>query len=446
MANIYLRSTGGSDADNGSTWALAKATLAGADTIEAAGDTIFVASDHTEANLATVSYSFAGTIGNPTKVICSNFAAEPPTGVAVGAVVSTGSGGNYVINITGNCYQYGIAYKSGVGGVSSGANINIGLGDNSLQIYEQCTFECGSNANTLFVIGVPASSTETRVDFLACGVKFANSGQGIRLSQAKFRWLGGELLAGTVTPASLIRSAGPAGGVHAEIIGVDLSAAGSGMHLIEGGAVQIGQVLFSGVKLPTGWSGNLLASAPATPAFQALLLNSGNDTLKIRYWGQSIAGTVRDNETVHANATDGVAEYSLKMDSSASTSFAHLELETPPMEIWNDTVGSALTVSAEILHDSLTALTNADAYLRVVFYDETTSQHREVLFNRKASVLASAANHAAGALTWTHAMTNPNKQKLSVTFTPQQRGRIVATVVLIKPSTTVYVNPVLEVA
>jgi hypothetical protein len=41
MANPgYVRSTDGSDADNGSTWALANATLAGAMTDAAAGDRI----------------------------------------------------------------------------------------------------------------------------------------------------------------------------------------------------------------------------------------------------------------------------------------------------------------------------------------------------------------------------------------------------------------------
>jgi len=37
MTQLYVRSTDGSDSDNGTTWALAKATATGAAAIEAAG-------------------------------------------------------------------------------------------------------------------------------------------------------------------------------------------------------------------------------------------------------------------------------------------------------------------------------------------------------------------------------------------------------------------------
>ena len=39
-------------------------------------------------------------------------------------------------------------------------------------------------------------------------------------------------------------------------------------------------------------------------------------------------------------------------------------------------------------------------------------------------------------------MSNPNKQKLSVTFTPQQIGTIKCRVCLAKTSKTVYVDPI----
>jgi hypothetical protein len=53
----YLDSAAGNDANNGTTWALAKATVAGIDAIDTAGDTIYVAQTHSETTAAAVSYS-----------------------------------------------------------------------------------------------------------------------------------------------------------------------------------------------------------------------------------------------------------------------------------------------------------------------------------------------------------------------------------------------------
>mgnify|MGYP003394608494 FL=1 len=48
MADRYGRSTDGADGDGGTTWALAKATLAGLAAIDAAGDRIFLSQAHAE--------------------------------------------------------------------------------------------------------------------------------------------------------------------------------------------------------------------------------------------------------------------------------------------------------------------------------------------------------------------------------------------------------------
>ncbi len=53
MANIYVRSTDGNDADSGATWALAKATLGGALAIATSADTIWVSQNHAETAVAT---------------------------------------------------------------------------------------------------------------------------------------------------------------------------------------------------------------------------------------------------------------------------------------------------------------------------------------------------------------------------------------------------------
>ena len=61
----------------------------------------------------------------------------------------------------------------------------------------------------------------------------------------------------------------------------------------------------------------------------------------------------------------------------------------------------------------------------------------------KTDILATGADQAASSVTWTTTgLTNPNKQALSVSFTPQMKGPVTATVYLALPSKTVYVDPV----
>src|SRR3990167_2296817 len=101
MANIYVRSTDGSDADDGSTWALAKATLAGALAIATSADTIWVSQNHAETAAGNKSHTFPTTPG--LRVLCGNDAAEPPTALATTATVTTT--GNFAVTfVSGFAY------------------------------------------------------------------------------------------------------------------------------------------------------------------------------------------------------------------------------------------------------------------------------------------------------------------------------------------------------
>ena len=75
MPVFYVRSTDGDNADNGSTWALAKATLAGAFAAAAAGDTIWVSQAHAETQGSAMTLTSPGTVANPCYVMCGNDAA-----------------------------------------------------------------------------------------------------------------------------------------------------------------------------------------------------------------------------------------------------------------------------------------------------------------------------------------------------------------------------------
>src|SRR3972149_1584016 len=84
----YVRSTDGSDADTGLTWALAKATLVGALAVAAAGERIWVSQAHAETQASAMTLTSAGTESSPVEILCGNDAAEPPTAMATTATIS----------------------------------------------------------------------------------------------------------------------------------------------------------------------------------------------------------------------------------------------------------------------------------------------------------------------------------------------------------------------
>ena len=155
-------------------------------------------------------------------------------------------------------------------------------------------------------------------------------------------------------------------------------------------------------------------------------------------------GTIRSETTIvrSGGASDGATPFSWAMVSNTLAKFPMLALASPELPArWNSTVGSAITVTVEVITDGVT-LTDDECWLEVQYLG--TSGFPLSLFSSdaKADVLATAANQTTSTETWTTTgLTTPTKQKLSVTFTPQEAGFLQPVVRLAKASTTVYVCP-----
>jgi hypothetical protein len=145
-------------------------------------------------------------------------------------------------------------------------------------------------------------------------------------------------------------------------------------------------------------------------------------------------------------ASNGTTPLSHKLVSSAARKFT-APLYGPDLVIWNAAVGSAKTATVEIVHDSVTNLTDAEVWLEVEYLGTSGFPMSLFASDRKADILATAADQTDSSEAWTTTgLTNPNTQKLSVTFTPQEIGVVRARVVLAKASATVYVDPLITVA
>lgn len=448
MANIYVRSTDGSDADNGSTWALAKATLAGATAIDAAGDTIYVSDAHSESTASAININFAGTAASPVRVICGDDAAEPPTTEATTAVVATSGGSS--ININGSAYIYGVTFRASAN--NGGANIAIAPSTDGVSVFESCILHVNSTSSANQITAGNNAGSEL-IRFTDSEIKFNNAGHSLAVASSRVEIHGGGIASGsTALTGAFIRNQATARGFTVDVAGFDMSNLGSASYLCAPGNAAC-RIMFRNCKLPASWAGALVSAAPTGPGGRAEMHNCDNADTNYRLWVEDYAGSIVSDTGVYndAGATDGTTRLSWKMTTNANAEFDTTPLISPEFVQWNDTTGSSKTVTVEIVHNSQGsgtsgALTDGECWLEVMYLGTSGYPQGAWITDRKASILTTATDQDSSSAAWTGDSAGWDTQKLSVTFTPQEKGYIHARVVLAKASATVYVDPLITVS
>jgi len=279
-------------------------------------------------------------------------------------------------------------------------------------------------------------------------VQFGDVSQFIQLGAVRHSWIKGSVLSAGSSPTALFKAYSGYYPVDVRCRGLDLSHMGSGKALVDVATTPgPGQIKFEYCKL--GASVALTTGTPAGPGGYIVAIdNCDSADTQYRMQRHQYEGDVYSEPTLvrTSGASDGTTGLSHKHVSSANSKF-YAPLYGPEMVVWNDAVGASQTVTCEILHDSLTALTDAEVWLETEYLGTTGFPLSLFASDRAASIIAAPANQAASSETWTTTgMTNPNKQKLVTTQTPQEKGYYRCRVALAKASYTVYADPKLAVA
>jgi len=312
------------------------------------------------------------------------------------------------------------------------------------QVYKNCSFQiANSHPFSDINCGGISGGAYYNISWDNCTVKFAAVWQTVCIVQCRFDWSGGSVLAGGTTPTGLFTFIGD-GGV-CDIAGVDFSNLDTGFNLFVPTA-HPAKVVIRNCKLPSGWTGIL--GVPTAPSQRYVMYNCDAGDTNYKLWVSDYAGSVRDETTIvrTGGASDGTTALSWNMTSSADAEYPVVVLRAPEIVIWNETTGSAKTVTVEIVTDNVT-LTDAEAWIEVQYLGTTGFPLALFASDSVADVLATPANQTTSTETWTTTgLTTPVKQKLAVTFTPQEKGFFGVTPCLAKASTTMYVCPKLTVA
>lgn len=435
MADLYVRSTDGNNADSGATWALAKATLAGACSAAAAGDNIYVSQAHAETGAGTI--TSPGTLASPVKIIVGDDAAEPPTTVATASVTIAAAG---TMVLSGHSYVRGINFFGD-------RWIRTGTAGGNVQRYEACSFRLSSAGSGYIRPGDSISAAPVQIYWNNVDVKFGSTTQYMAPPHGRFIWRGGTYLSGGTAPTNLLTIDDTRGASYTEISGVDFSAANATMNLV--GACSTGShFVFRNCKLPTSWSGSLY-NGTMLAGLRVEMYNCDNADTNYRIWVEDYCGSIRQETTIirTGGANDGTTGLAWKMVSNANAEYPLHRLESPEITDWIDTTGASKTLTVEIVHDSAGAGSGSkfqddEIWLEVMYLGTSGFPLGTPANDAKADPLTAAANQADSSETWTTTgLASPVKQALSVTFTPQEKGFYLARVVLAKASKTVYVCP-----
>jgi len=263
-------------------------------------------------------------------------------------------------------------------------------------------------------------------------------------------WRGGSLDTTTAIPTNLISGTGGESG-RIVLQGVDLSTLNTAL-VLAGVATTTNTCVkhyFRNCKLHASVLALSATRAILSPGAEEIFVDncdSGDTNYRIDH--RKYEGSIVTETTIKrtGGANDGTTGYCWKMASLAGANFV-LPLESPPIAIWNEPVGSVKTLTVEIVHDSETALHDDEVWVEVEYLGTSGFPKSLLASDRMTDIMATAVDQATSTVDWTTTgITNVNKQKLVATFTPQEKGPFVARVMLAKASYTVYVCPKVVVA
>lgn len=443
MADVALWS-GATGANNGSSWADAYTTLGAAlAAYPTTPLTIYVASDHSE--LVSAKIAFGANPNYATTIIsCDRTSGYPPTAEKAGAVI--GSTSAFAMFMQSNCYSKGVFWESGDNSTAS-----RNFTHESESTATNTVFRCvgggirlkNTGSTSRFVFGTGATNRAQTVMLENATVQFGHTGQGIQMNNARFRMSGGSVIGSAITELFKTSSNGF---LDVAMRGVDLSACATGFNFLASSQRLTGRAMFDRCKMPSGWTGGGVATPINGNELELVLTNcdSADTNYRAGHWGANSRIRTETAIVRTGGASDGATSLSWAVI-TGDLFYPGLLFDTPEILVWNETVGSPITVTAHTVTDGIT-LKDDEAWIEVVYLGDSTRPLGATASDERPTLLSAASNQAASSAAWTTTgLTSPVTQQLSVTFTPQEKGYLRIRVRFAKSNATIYLCPKVEV-
>jgi hypothetical protein len=459
MAVYYVRSTDGNDSDNGSTWTLAKASIVGALTAAAAGDTIYVSQAHNRTTASSYTYPAKGTATLPVSVICVNDSAMPPTALAETAIESM------TVTAAGNI----IGFPSALSfinwyGINFRSSREIQFFPTNPQFFTKCSFQL-LNATTPCVwdFNPVTYQASTNLQYHECTFSAAHTGSYMQFFNSydygafSDVWtcscsilFKGCVFTGTA-PAVLFKWTSINWTSFITLDGCDLSLLGAASYLCANSdnVSQGSKIYLRNCKLNANLGGVLqnAMTNPGTPDITVENCDSGNSNVRSEWYRYQ--GYVETNTAVvrMGGASNGTSSFSWLATANSFVSIV-TPLELPAIVTWFNATGLQRNATISFMHEGTSDLGSTDIWAEIEYQGDANSPKTSFISSRPAtyplSINAttypddSSSNWVPGNLV------NTNCQKFQLQFTTQIQGFVVIRIYLAKPNYAVYVDPLVR--
>jgi len=436
VSDYYLRSSDGDDGYAGTPGA-PFATLVGALAVMAAGDRCYVSDLHDETLADDMYLAGSGTAASPCQTMCID---DWGTETDPGSITHTASTGASIATITSNGNIVYFRRFHFFQGIDFGSLFQFVFLDDAYAgrvAFRQCSLTATQYSNAcVFHMGIASHGRAQAVEFIDTDLSATNGGVQIK-PLCRFDWRNGSLTQGKTSYTPLFYGAGSGAPGIVTCESVDLSQVDT---ITNASLLRFEQIHLHRCLLKSG-------SALASNTFPMLgaeirSVECDHGTNFIRQAKHDYNGVVSE-DTVRVR-DNSESSYSHKLVSSGYTQF-YSPLRSFPIGRYNATEGSSVTVRVEMLIDGVT-LTNGDAWIEVNYLGSASYPLGAIASSAKGNILATASSHTTSSEGWTTTgLTSPVKQYTEVTFTPQEAGLVEIVFCLAKVSTTVYVDPDVEV-
>jgi hypothetical protein len=378
-----------------STWAAPNAYLSNqfvvANTYAVAGDTIYLADDHSETRSSGLGLSTLGTVTSPNYLYSIDHTLSLPvssSGLKTGATVASGVGTASSLNVNqgDSAYWYGVTFSSGSG--STTGNIAFATSTGSWVKLESCTLKINTTGSSSLQF---ATTNATRVELVNTIWNFGGSTHIVEPGQGTTIWRNTASAIAGSAPTALFTTVTD-GTITIE--GVDLSALGSGTTIVNGSGISANgcSCNFHFIDCKLGASVTI-ASTPVSrngPFVDVTRCWSSASTyVQRRYW---YTGTLQEETTVIRTngASDGTTGISWNITTTANVLWLN-PFESFPIAIWNPTTASNVTVTLHGIWNSASLPNNDDIWIDVAYLGDSGSPKASFQSESKSNNLATGS-------------------------------------------------------
>lgn len=419
--------------NDGTSWTDAWTSIDSALTTVAAGEIIYVDDGHSENLAASKTWTITATAGNPYQILSVDKADDS---LSSGAVIQA-TGGNYDLIFAGSVYIYGLD-------IQAGGFMRLDPGASGQTTVENCTLTVSVNmASEDLILGNTVE--QSRVLFFDTNIYL--DGTSSYILYTHFRWRNGTL---TTDSTQNFIFAQAADGCDLRVTGVDVSAHNSPLTNSPSSGYATGVKSFENCVIHASTS-SVLDAVPAGLITVARMhhCQSGTDAdpsyaLEERsYFGIMKVDTAR-YRTGGASDNERTNPISYEIVSNANCKEIYAFAESPPIAAWTDGNGTT-SHTYTIYFASDATMQDDEVWMEIFLPNDATTSSQAARQSTRMNPQSTPANITTdGSSTWTGTGVG-TKQKLSVSYTPDKPGPVVARVHLAKASDTIYVDPLIEI-